>query len=303
MAGRKPWRAAAALLALALIVTVVGPNTAVEGPSVGAQQPSRSPASPTGTGTAAGGASTVAAQNPVPDGGRARHRAGGVFVPPPQLPAGSLVFNPVSGRDEVIDPRIAERAVLIGDSQSGGAAGVKGSDTWVAQGLTARGYSVRFLGAGGTGFAASTPWASNYSDAVHNGQVVLPHGNPALVVVQGGGNDAAQGIPDERILAGAARLLGQLKASYPDAEFLFIGTLATGSHHDGGRRTQVDALLAGFAYRNGVRFISAGDWLTRYGVTAKMADHVHLTRGGHQVLATVLASKLQDMGLQGPGAH
>lgn len=244
---------------------------------------------------------TIPERNAVPEGGRAhapipKDEATTVW----DLPAGSLVLNPVSGRQEVIDSDVARSAVLFGDSQSAGAQGVQSGDTWVARGLAARGYKVHFLGAGGIGFTAKTSAAGNYPDSLEHGKVVLPYGKPALVVVQGGGNDASGGASDAAILANAERLLRDLKASYPESDFLFIGTLARGSQA-GGRRTQVDTLLAGFAQRNGLNFVSAGDWITRYGVSNKMADGVHLTEGGHREIAKVFTARLQDMKLQGPG--
>lgn len=243
---------------------------------------------------------TIPESNAVPDGGRAK-------APIPKdeattvwdLPPGALVLNPVSGRQEVIDPDISRSVVLFGDSQSAGAQGVQPKDTWVQRGLAARGYKVRFLGGGGIGFAAKTSVAGNYADSLEQGKVILPYGNPALVVVQGGGNDASAGASDAAILANADRLVRDLKASYPKSDFLFIGTLARGSQ-SGGRRVQVDALLAGYAQRNGIPFVSPADWITRYGVTNQMADGVHLTEGGHRELAKVLSAKLKDLKLQGP---
>lgn len=239
-------------------------------------------------------------RNTVPDGGRAsvpavKDEATTVW----DLPSGSLVLNPASGRREVINPAVWRTAVLIGDSQSSGAAGIKSAQTWVVHGLAERGYTVDFVGGGGTGFTAASGRRGNYLDALDSGQMILPYGDPALVVVQGGGNDAARGASDAQILANADRLLRELKASYPQAKFLLIGTLARGGR-DGGRRTHVDTLLAGFAKRNGVPFISTGDWITRYGVGNKMADGVHLTASGHGVLSRVLADRLKAMKLQGP---
>lgn len=239
-------------------------------------------------------------RNTVPDGGRAS-------APPAQnevatvwdLPSGTLVLNPASGRREILNPEVWRTAVLIGDSQSSGAVGVSSAQTWVVRGLAERGYTVDFVGAGGTGFTAASGRRGNYLDALDSGQMLLPYGNPALVVVQGGGNDAARGASDAQILASATGLLRELQASYPRAKFLFIGTLARGGK-DGGRRTYVDTLLAGFAKRNGVPFISTGDWITRYGVGNKMADAVHLTEGGHGTLSKVLAARLKAMKLQGP---
>lgn len=238
-------------------------------------------------------------RNAVPDGGRAVESHGpGEAVSVWDLPAGTLVLNPVSGRHEVLDPAVARTAVLMGDSQAAGAAGISGAHTWVAAGLGSRGYKVDFVGAGGTGFVTASVIHANYPDAVESGAVTLPYGNPALVVVQGGGNDAAKGATDAQILANAERLLRDLKASYPRSDFLIIGTLSSGA---GGRRAEVDALLAGFAQGNGLAFISAGDWISRYGLADKMADGVHLNASGHQVLTGVLAEKLSELNLEAPG--
>ncbi|WP_207343835.1 SGNH/GDSL hydrolase family protein [Arthrobacter sp. E3] len=269
--------------------------------------PANSPAAavelfPTTVPTAVPIVRTIPVLNPVPDGARAmdptsKAEAATVW----DLPAGSMVFNPVSGRHEVIDPSVAQQAVLFGDSQSSGIRGMKGIDTWVEAGLAARGYKVRFLGAPGTGYVASSPSGMNYLDAVSSGRVVLPYGKPALVVVQGGGNDAAQGVSDAQILANADGLLRELKASYPNSKFLFIGILSRGGA-SGGRRSQVDTLLAGFAKGNGVNFLSPSDWLTRYGTATTMIDGVHLTASGHKGLSKVLADQLAAMHFDGP-AH
>jgi len=81
---------------------------------------------------------------------------------------------------------------------------------------------------------------------------------------------------------------------------VMIGTLAKGADNGGGRRTQVDALLGGFAAKNSIPFISAGNWITRYGLANKMADGVHLTAAGHQVLSGVLATELDKLGIKAP---
>jgi len=195
---------------------------------------------------------------------------------------------------------ISGTAVLLGDSQSGGAAGVAASHTWVNLGLQAQGYTVDTVAAGGTGFVAHSGKAPNYLDAVESGKAVLPQGDPGLMVIQGGGNDAALGATDAAILANATRLLKTLRARYPDSKFLLIGTLAKGSANGGGRRTEVDTLLAGFAQRNELPFIGAGDWLSKYHLTHQLADKVHLTASGHVKLAKVLAARLKAMGLQAP---
>lgn len=236
--------------------------------------------------------------NPVPDGGRPTPPT---VIDPPSFPAGARLPHPVSGRPQIVDPAIDRVAVLIGDSQAHGAAGVPASQTWVELGLAARGFKVDSIAAGGVGFVARTGASANYPDAVESGLTPLPSGNPALIVIQGGGNDASQGVPDDQILANATRLLRDLQTDYPHGKFLMIGTIAPNSV-PGTRRAQVDDLLAGFAKRNGVAFISPKDWVARHGLSNKMADRVHLTASGHQALATTLAESLKALNLQAPTA-
>lgn len=206
-------------------------------------------------------------------------------------------LNPASGRLETLDPDISSTAVLIGDSQGDGAAGVPGTLTWTRTGLAALGYKVDFCGRGGTGFVASNGKVGNYVDALEVGDWKIPYGTPPLVVIEGGGNDAARGATDAQIVANADRLLKALRQSYPTSHFVMIGTLAKGSANGGGRRSQVDALLGNFASSRKIPFVSAGDWLTRYNLTNELADGVHLKLSGHQKLAPILTAELDKLGL------
>lgn len=278
---------------VAAAVLALGPSTGVSdaGAEIAAQ-------ASTATATLAP-PPTFPDRNVVPDGGRA-YRGLDEVLTPWDLPNGSLVWNPVSAREEIIDLDIARQVVLFGDSQSSGMGGVKSADTWVEKALSSRGYHVRFVGAPGTGFVAKTTQSTNYPDAISTGRVVLPYGSPALLVLQGGGNDAAQGATDAQITANVERLLRELRASYPSCTILMIGTLGRGLPAKSDRRVQVDAVLAKIAMSNGVSFISPRDWITKYKVGNKMLDGVHLSTSGHQVLSTVLAGELTKLGLQAP---
>ncbi|WP_434613955.1 SGNH/GDSL hydrolase family protein [Arthrobacter sp. A5] len=216
------------------------------------------------------------------------------------LPAGALYLNPATGRKEMVEPNIGRTAVLIGDSQSEGAAGVVAKNTWTNTALANLGYNVEFRGRGGTGFVAANGRTGNYPDALENGNWYLPYGQAPLVVIQGGGNDASRGATDEQIMANAARLLKDLKQTYPESKFVMIGTLAKGTPYGGARRSQVDALLGTFATQNHIPFVSVGDWITLYGVGDKLADGVHLTAAGHRVLADVLSRQLTALGVTPP---
>lgn len=210
---------------------------------------------------------------------------------PSQLPLGSRYFNPVSGRQELVLGSLAKTAVLVGDSQS------QPADSWVRRGLEQAGYRVFVRGWGGTGFSVGTAQVHDYVDALRLGDWLLPHGDPALVVVQGGGNDASRDSPDAAIVAGATSLISELHKSYPTSKFAVVGTLAKSAADGGGRRTQVDALLARTSASLDLPFIGCGDWISRYGLANDLADGVHLTPAGRTRLAPVLAQTLKDRGL------
>jgi len=212
---------------------------------------------------------------------------------PAALPAGSVYRNPASGRDEVVVPDMRHTALLIGDSQS------EPADGWPRLGLAAVGYKVHFCGLGGTGFVAANGKTGNYIDALERGDWKLPYGTPALIVIQGGGNDAAQGATDAQIVANADRLIGALQDRYPGARMAMIGTLARGTNYGGGRRTQVDALIGAVAARHGLPYVGVGDWLTKYNLAKNLADAVHMDAAGRRSLGGLLESRLRILGLEG----
>ena len=207
------------------------------------------------------------------------------------VPAGSRVRNPESGRLEAVVPEIAGTALLIGDSQS------EPADGWPRQGLAAAGYKVYFCGRGGTGFVTANGATGNYLDALRKGDWLLPSGTPALIVIQGGGYDAASGADDTRIAGNANGLISELQARYPGTRIAMVGTLARGAGDGGGRRTEVDALLGSVAAAHNLPFVSVGDWLTRYGLAKDLEDAVHMNPAGRQALGTLLGQQLRHLGL------
>jgi acyl-CoA thioesterase-1 len=265
------------------VSTVPAPTAAAGGPIAagGPVAAAKGPA-PAGAALAAGpGAAGGAASGYIPRG-----------ADPEALPPGTVIRNPASGRDEVAVPDLRHTALLIGDSQS------EPADGWPRLGLAAVGYKVHFCGLGGTGFVAANGKTGNYIDALERGDWKLPYGTPALVVIQGGGNDAARGATDAQIVANADRLIGALKNRYPGTRLAMIGTLARGSNYGGGRRTQIDALLGALAARHGLPFVSVGDWLTKYNLTKDLADAVHMNAAGRKTLGTLLGDKLRKLNLQ-----
>ncbi|WP_426763607.1 SGNH/GDSL hydrolase family protein [Pseudarthrobacter sp. 1G09] len=209
----------------------------------------------------------------------------------PAMRPGEVFRNPVFGRNEVVVPNVRNTAVLIGDSQS------VPDDSWPRRALMSLGYNVHFCGYGGTGFTAANGKVGNYIDALERGDWMLPVGTPGLVVIEGGGNDAARGASDAQITANANRLVQAMKARYPTTRMVVVGTLAKGANNGGGRRSQVDNLLSTIAAKQGITFVSAGDWLTKYNLTQHLADPVHMDSEGRKALGTVLERRLRELGI------
>ncbi|MCF3137643.1 SGNH/GDSL hydrolase family protein [Paenarthrobacter sp. AR 02] len=207
------------------------------------------------------------------------------------LPVGSLYKNPTNNRNELVLADVRHTAVLIGDSQA------MPKDSWPQQGIAALGYKLHVVGMGGTGYVASNGKTGNYIDALQRGDWVLPYGEPPLIVIEGGGNDATQRATDAQITGNAERLLAALTKRYPGSKLAMIGTLARGASNGGARRTEVDALVGRIAAKHGIPFVSAGDWLTRYNAVGDLQDGVHLKPAGHAKLGAVLARELAALGL------
>ncbi|MEE1620412.1 SGNH/GDSL hydrolase family protein [Zafaria sp. J156] len=207
------------------------------------------------------------------------------------------VFNAASGRQELEYPEPRRLAVLIGDSQSDGAAGVPGEATWPRLALTAAGYDVVFRGRGGTGFTAARPPYLDYADALRTQQWLLPHGDVGLVVLQGGGNDARAGASDAEVHAGVTGLVEEVRRSYPTSTILVVGTLARSLEDGGGRRHAVDAAVGTAARDAGLAFISAGDWITTEDLGGHLLDRAHLDEAGHRIAAERFLEELRLRGL------
>lgn len=205
--------------------------------------------------------------------------------------ATSRIRNPANGRMEAVVPDIGRTVLLIGDSQS------EPADGWPRLGLASVGYNVYFCGRGGTGYVAANGATGNYVDALQRGDWLLPAGAPALIVIEGGGNDAASGASNARIAENAERLIAELKARYPGTRMAMIGTLARGADNGGGRRSEVDTLLGSVAGAQGLPFVSVGDWLTRFGLAKDLADSVHMNTAGRAALGGILARRLRELGL------
>ena len=197
---------------------------------------------------------------------------------------GSLIRVPELNRIMTLDNAVAESAVVIGDSQTG-------PDTWVDQGLKALGYQTILRGAGGTGYTVGNGSVGSYRTALVHQQWLLPWGDPALVVLEGGGNDAGAST-DGQIAQAAADMIDEMRRTYPQSRLVMVGVISSPLTDYGSQRTAVDHLLADTAASKGVQFLSVGDWWDRYSLGTQLADGRHFTDAGQKAAGAVLAREL-----------
>ncbi|MFW0769927.1 GDSL-type esterase/lipase family protein [Arthrobacter koreensis] len=194
---------------------------------------------------------------------------------------GTLMYSPRLGRIMSYDPAVGSAAVVIGDSQAG-------RDTWVGRGLASLGFNPLVLGAGGTGYTRGNGEVHNYPEALEAEEWLLPWGKPALVVLQGGGNDA-YGPRNADIRHNAVQLIRELRRTYPETRIVMVGVIGDGK----GRRAEIDDLLAGVAAEQGLDFLSPKDWWKRYSLGSKLDDGLHLGKAGHDAATPVFARELR----------
>lgn len=219
-------------------------------------------------------------------------------IPPVSTPGNQPEAGPGAAGPGQPPAETRSIALLIGDSQSAGAANVPGNRTWPQSALRTAGYDVQFVGAGGIGFVISNKAGSlNFPSALKENQWDLPVEPPALIVLEGGGNDATKGASDTKILRGVKSTFSSLRERYPTSEILLVGALAGPSSASRARRVAVNELLGKFARQNNVRFVDVGGWLSKYDLSEKMASRAHLTQAGHDVLASVFAARLGELHL------
>lgn len=184
------------------------------------------------------------------------------------------------------DPVGPNTAVLICDSQCTPPA------SWLDVGVRSAGFdSVVKRGYAGAGYGVAPPTlTTSVAEAVTGNEVMLPAGDPGVVILSLGGNDASLGLSDGQIREDARRLIARVQELYPDTPLVVNGVL---SRDDAGhtRRRQVDKIVMDVAKSMGVRNISLSGWGTRDKL--EYADNVHLTDKGHQQMGTVYGPALR----------
>ncbi|OMH23389.1 hypothetical protein BKD30_12805 [Tersicoccus phoenicis] len=206
-----------------------------------------------------------------------------------------LATNPYTGGRERVVADPARTAILVGDSQASGVKGVPTTATWPVLALRSLGYQVCALVAAGMGFTGEALTGA-YAGALAT-RWIPPHGSLPLIVVEGGGNDAAAGVPPGTVTAAAGKLVRSLRAAQPGARIVVVGPLSGSSQPERRRssRAAVDRALQAAAPTWGARFVAARNLLDTG--TVPMLDAVHPTAAGHAVLAGPLATRLRAAGV------
>jgi len=186
---------------------------------------------------------------------------------------------------EVVD---ASTAVLLGDSQLD-------MDSWVEQGARGAGYPRQVVRSiGGVGYVSGSPAVGGNSatDALILDRVLLPQGNPGLVIVNLGGNDARIMASDAAILSQANKLWDELRRKYPRSTILINGVL---SRYDAShaQRRWVDGLVTREAAVRGWPRVSMAGTATIAGAAGDYLDNAHMNQTGHNKVAPLYASAIR----------
>ena len=179
----------------------------------------------------------------------------------------------------------ASTAVFLGDSQLD-------LDSWGEQGARAAGFPRQVVRSiGGMGYVSGSPVGSA-TDAVLSDRILLPQGNPGVIVVNLGGNDARIMATDAAILSQANKLWDELRRKYPRSTIVINGVLSRydSSHF---QRRWVDGMLMREAALRGWPHISMAGTATIAGADGNYLDNIHMNQTGHNKVAPLYASALR----------
>lgn len=198
------------------------------------------------------------------------------------------IWNDTTGELYSAEAVDASTAVILGDSQLD-------MDSWVEQGARAAGYPKQVVRSiGGIGYVSGSPAVGGNSatDAVLQDRLLLPQGNPGLVVVNLGGNDARIMATDAAILSKANKLWDELRRKYPHSTILVNGVL---SRYDSlhAQRRWVDGLVTREAALRGWPRISMAGTASIAGATGDYLDNAHMNQNGHNKVGPLYGSAIR----------
>lgn len=180
--------------------------------------------------------------------------------------------------------------LVIGDSQVGNPWNTHRQ--WVGLGFTEQGYTPYFYSYHGIGIISPTIDHPSYFDAVVNNARALPVGSPGIIFVGGSGNDLSKN--HDEILQSARIVITKLKELYPNSQIIlsdlvgrrFVGHTA---------RHILSEKLSTLAAQENILNLPSRYWISDFNLDEHMADFVHLTFKGHELLGHNFAQYLQYM--------
>ena len=175
-------------------------------------------------------------------------------------------------------------AIIIGDSQLNG-------DSWTEQGARAAGFSKKIeLGFGGWGYSRATRATQGTPDEVFaTHRMLLPQGNPGVIFVTLGGNDATAQASDADIIAHATKTWAELRRLYPKTPIIVNGVMSTDAARHAKRR-HLDQVITDAAGSQGFIHVSVAGMATT--ASADYKDNVHLTQAGQNLVAVIYVQAL-----------
>ncbi|ALE04792.1 hypothetical protein AL755_03665 (plasmid) [Arthrobacter sp. ERGS1:01] len=192
---------------------------------------------------------------------------------------------------QIYSAQLADSAtvVMLGDSQLDG-------DSYTEQGARLNGYTKQIqLAFGGLGYVAAIPkTGGSGAFAVDQNRILLPQGNPGLVIVNLGGNDASTHASLPYVAAQAKILWSDLKKKYPNSKIVVNGVMSrTDNSHT--QRRAVDQVIVQEATHQGLATIPLAGMATTAGADALYKDAVHLQQAGHNLVAQTYARELRKL--------
>lgn len=176
-------------------------------------------------------------------------------------------------------------ALLLCDSQCA-------TDSWIEQGARGAGFSkIVKVGYGGSGYLAPiSVTGAGFTESVARNLLTLPEGDPGVVIITLGGNDASLKHTAAEVVVAEEHLVAMMRQSYPNAAIVVDGVMSRNDAAHAPRRA-MDAAVTEEAVRLGVHAISVAGWVSTY--SAPQIDGLHLTPEGHAKIAPHYADALR----------
>lgn len=205
-------------------------------------------------------------------------------APPSTAPPSTAPVTPSAALPALPGP--GALVLFFGDSYTAGFGATSDDTAYPARTAAAFGWVADVAAGPGTGFLNGGGTGQDYLERL----ALLEVGTPALVVLQGGLNDAALGPDAQTQRAATAEVLAALAQRFPGVPVVLLGPPLVPVIEEDAVRT-VDEAMARAAADAGVPYVSpvrAG-----WDVAGRLSDGLHPDDAGHALVAERLAGALR----------